>query len=62
MVVEYLWCSVLRGDVGGSMLDRLDVETPTCPKSFERAMLGLEFLFMHKNGEDDYRRSAVRQD
>lgn len=25
------------------MLDRLEVETPTCPKSFERAMLGLQF-------------------
>ena len=29
-------------DMGGSMFDRLEVETPMCPKSFELAMLGLE--------------------
>lgn len=29
-------------DIGGSMFDRLEVETPMCPKSFELAMLGLE--------------------
>ena len=38
----YLWCSVLSMDMGGSMFDRLEVETPMCPKSFELAMLGLE--------------------
>lgn len=46
----YLWFSLLRADEGGSMVDRLDVDTPASPNSLKLAKLGLT-----KNGRNSTR-------
>lgn len=42
---SHLWYSLLRGDRGGSIEERVDEDTPMVPNSFELASLGLQLIY-----------------